>query len=634
MRLNGYVGTIEDREGYLYRDGKTEYKILIPSAATESEKYAAEELTLIFSYAGVSIETVTDENVCVDATAKYIALGNTVYFKALGVKLLQKEFKFDGFIIENVGETYVIKGVGDTGTCFGAYGFMEYIAGYRYYAPDEHAIADEAKQKTFRIKDIPTFFGRNAYSYYTHFDVDHGFRLRINGEYTYETREKKHGEGCPWSTLNDQSYATQILDFHKYAEKHPDWYVWHPDHATMDQTLSASFPQICYSKGLYDEEFYNTFIDNLINDYIIPQSDKQFFMLGMSDNTVFCECDKCKEEVEKYTRSGLAMRFVNKVAADVEKWRVENAPERVIFLVGFAYLTIFDAPVIEENGKLRPIDPSVVARDNVIIQYAPIRANYMYPLMDEEHNKNSRDAILGWKQIAKHMMIWDYRQDFGTQTFFFPTTTTAQVNNDLYAEIGVVDVFNQAQPFTAGSPFIFMDDFARARMHWNAKESYDELIHEFNLAYYKDACPEVEEYMHAFENYYPVMEKRGYVAVPGGGVATVKDFYTIPEMYAFKDILDRALTKANGIADERVREKVVTRVETLTLFYKFVLLLCFTKELDENEALDLIADLRRVSEKVGLKTFFRRVETEKYIAEAEKIVLGEIEETDMFPQRK
>ena len=178
MKLNGYKGTITPGQGWLYKDGKTDYQLLIPAQATESERFAAEELTWIFSLAGVTVETVTDEGVTADPTQKYIAIGNTVYFKSLGKKLTQKEFKFDGFLIESVGSTYVIKGVGDTGTCFGVYGFGEYVMGYRYYAEDEYTAAKEAKNLQLHIKDIPTFFGRNAFSHDTTYHLTHGFRLR------------------------------------------------------------------------------------------------------------------------------------------------------------------------------------------------------------------------------------------------------------------------------------------------------------------------------------------------------------------------------------------------------------------------------------------------------------------------
>ena len=38
MKLNGYIGTITDKEGYLYKNHKTDYKIVIPKNATVIEK--------------------------------------------------------------------------------------------------------------------------------------------------------------------------------------------------------------------------------------------------------------------------------------------------------------------------------------------------------------------------------------------------------------------------------------------------------------------------------------------------------------------------------------------------------------------------------------------------------------------
>ena len=55
MKLNGYTGTIETLDSWLYRDGKTEYAILLPENASEAERFAGRELTAIFEKAGVQI---------------------------------------------------------------------------------------------------------------------------------------------------------------------------------------------------------------------------------------------------------------------------------------------------------------------------------------------------------------------------------------------------------------------------------------------------------------------------------------------------------------------------------------------------------------------------------------------------
>lgn len=632
MKLNGYIGTITDKTDYLIKDGKTDYTILLPKDASEAEEYAALDMKEFFEYKKVEIKIEKEK--AKKTYDKVIAIGNTTLFKDLNLTLKSEEFKFDGYIIESVGSSYVIKGVGDTGTRFGVYGFAEYIMGYVFYTPDEYAIKEgDIKNKEFHIKDIPTFFGRNAYSYDTQYNNEYGFRLRINGEYC--ERSPRHGEGRPWSILNDQSNTDQILNCRVYYKDHPEWYVLHENEKDFDKP--CHLPQICYSKGLlHDSEggFFDTYVNNLINNFIIPESDKSFFMLGMSDNSTYCECEECKKAVAKYTRSGLAMKFVNKVADYVENWRKENAPDRVIYVVSFAYLSIFEPPVIEKKGKFIPVSDEVIARDNVIIQYAPIRANYKYPLTDEKHNGESKRSILGWSTVAKHMAVWDYRQDFGTQTFFYPTTVTAQENNDLYAKLGFMDIFNQAQPFTSGSPFMEMDNFARARIHWNAKENYKELCNEFMKAYYKDAHKEVAEYLHAFEKYYDVMEKRGWTGAIGSGAAVRKDLHTVKDMYDFKAILDKALVKAKNIKDVETRKKVIKRVEALTLFYKFVLVLCFPLEIEKSEAVEIVKDLGRICAESGLTLFYRRITSNEYLSDATAILEGKVTEaTRRFPLR-
>jgi len=631
MKLNGYTGTIAQRSGTLYADGKTSYQILIPEAATEAERFAAQELTDIFKLAGVTIATVTDAGIQPDSTAKYIALGNTVHFKALNRKLTQKEFKFDGFIIESFGETYIVKGVGDTGTCFGTYGFAEYAMGYRYYAEDEYTVNSSAPNLEFHIKDIPTFFGRNAFSHDTTYHPDHGFRLRINGEFCH--REPKHGEGSPWSTLHDQSNALQIMDFHKYRDDHPEWFYVRPENYYGKPPRSN--PQICFSKGMLSDSeggFFDTFMHNLLENYIIPQKDKMFFMLGMSDTHDFCMCPDCQREVAKYTRSGVSMRFVNKVADAVEAWRQENAPDRVIYLISFAYHTTFDAPVVFQNGKYIPVDESVVGRDNVIIQYAPIDANYLYDLLDETHNEKSRRSLLGWSAVAKHLAVWDYRQDFHSVVFPYPSATSAQANNNIYRDLGVMDIFNQAQRFCPGSPFIDMDNFARARLHWNADEDYDQLTDEFRKAYYKDAEPWVTAYLNAILDFYPVMVSRGWDAYTHRYAGHHSEYYTPEDLDSFKKILDKALDAAKQIADPAIREKVYNRVEVLTLWYKCVKLMVYSPELPREEALALLADVRQIVEKNHVEYYQMWNKTETYLQDAEDLILGKVtQETRKYP---
>ncbi len=628
MKRSGYTGTIASRAGMLYENGTTDYRILLPANPTVSEVFAAQELTRIFQKAGVEIETVR-EGEC-EAPGKVIALGRTTLFDALGVRMLTAEYKIDGYLIETVGDAHIICGVGDTGTCFGVYGFCEYAMGYRYYARDEWKVEIRAEEREFHIKDIPAFLGRNAYSYLTATDSDHGYRLRLNGDVV--KRFPRHGEATPWASLHDQSYALQIMDYMVYRKDHPDWYYL-PE-GWEELPPPKCYPQLCLSKAMTPDReggFFDTFVKNLIENYIIPEKDKIFFMLGLSDHNTVCRCDACREATEKYTVSGHAMRFTNMVADAVEAWRRENAPERLIYLVTFAYLSTFHPPVVEKDGAYFPVDESVIARDNVIVRNAPIRADYVYPLLDDEHNAASRASLLGWKAVAKHMAIWDYRQDFHSQVFPYPMYTTPKNIKD-YLELGVMDVFYQAQAFCEGSPFIEMDDFALSRLSWNSSEDYDELTDEFRRAYYDAAEPFVTEYLREIRRFHLTMKERGWTGMCHAHAAHRSDYYTPADPYRFKAILDKAEAAARAIPDPRRSAVVLGRVESLTLYYKGLLIDVFPHTLSRDDALELVSDVRRICRQCGLSCWAGWKATEDYLRDIEDLILGNVTpETRKYP---
>ena len=42
--------------------------------------------------------------------------------------------------------------------------------------------------------------------------------------------------------------------------------------------------QLCITTATYDEECFNTFTDNLINNYIAKEKEQKIFMLGINDH--------------------------------------------------------------------------------------------------------------------------------------------------------------------------------------------------------------------------------------------------------------------------------------------------------------------------------------------------------------
>jgi len=511
---------VEDTDTVFYQNGVSDYKIVLPADPNEEEVYAATEFNEIFKLAsGFTLNIINDQ--AVTENGRYISIGNTSILNSSGIKVKREELGSSGYIIKTVKNNVIIASYGHLGVIYGVYEFCKINLGYKYYATDEIKVEvkDSVNLKKFDYIDKPSFESRQVYSYetYTSRSIYNSHRLRLNG-YLSPTKHNL------WSSLLDQSYIRQLLKKETYQPIYEDWFWQQPGY-----NPSKYEPQICYSKALDDkkafdkgdwsEEDYNdgkhgmfwTLLYNLINDFIIPEQDKQYFMLGMSDNLFYCQCDKCVENNSKYTNSGTMMLFINAVAEEVEKWRLANAPEREIYIVTFAYYGMFEPPckkgndgnyLIDENGKYIPIDESLVALDNVMIRYTPIQANYMYNLLDEPHNKLERDSLLGWTSIAKNLCVWDYRVDFNCYILPYPQMFSAYDNLKLYYDYGFADVFNQGIKATAGTPFVKMDNYVRSQLLWDINQNYEELINDFMINYYKEGASCIKNYYEYLQMHY------------------------------------------------------------------------------------------------------------------------------------
>ena len=342
--------------GTFLKNGKSDYKILIPDNADFYEEYAAKEFKrLFFDATGVTLSIVKDSDEKItnwEENQAYFSLGNTQIFKTSGVSNDFNLLKRDGYRIVTKGKTLILIGGGGYGTVYAVYGFMERQFGYRYYHPEEVYIKKTADEelKEFDITDIPDFENRTGGNYYSGSDASVKYKGIADCAIRMRTFEfwGKMRDGKPfWGSWVHNHGA--YLDGRKYEKAHPDWY-------------SPELTQLCLS----NEEMWKEFAKNVIRR-VEKFTEQEYFGLGQEDAPTFCGCDRCKEQIKKYGKSGIMMRFTNYVAREVEKWRKENAPERKVYVGTLAYHLTGEPPVKkDENGKYVPLDPSVVAEDTLL----------------------------------------------------------------------------------------------------------------------------------------------------------------------------------------------------------------------------------------------------------------------------
>lgn len=583
------------------KNGESVYCI-IANTSDCAMQYAAEELQrLIALAANVTLEILERTN---GKKAIYLGTG-----KAMACEYSNR----NGFAIKTIDEDVYIDGVDKTGLLFGVYRFMELVAGYRYLASDETLMGDCVAFHELDIYDYPDFPNRDVYNYDTKLFPEHARRLFLSGG-NFSIQEPKYGEGSWWSNLWDQSLCDQLVDYREYMDKYPHWYYNNPT------TSGAPRIQLCYAEALYSREEYEkgdfseenyedgkhglfwTIVQKLITKYIAVQPEKQLFQLGMNDNMEFCTCERCTRDKELYGQSGVALRFVNAVADEVEKWRQANCPERKIYLTMFAYYATFDAPVKEVNGELVPLHESVKARDNVVIRFTPMAGFYMFPLTDKEHNPIIANALEGWSKVAKHFATWDYRIDFWSFIAPFPQWMGAKETIRAYYKYGFIDVMYQGCTQTTSTPFVALDNYVRSRFSWDTSQDYDEITRYFIENYYQEGSDCIKEYRAFLTEHYKMIHKtQDYKGHSHCGVTRRYNF-PFESIQRIENIFQKGYE-----AIEKVQEKDPTRYANLkmrldreSLFYRFMKVAFYPEHYTNEERIEEIGNFEKITNAVKL----------------------------------
>lgn len=593
--------TVSYTEYPLFANGTSKYRILLPAQPSAAEQYAAEELSSIFEES--TGKPLPIENEGGQAASSYISIGDTKAAEKAGIAVSEREMGNGGFVIRTEGENCFINANTEAGKIYGALFFAEKNLGYMYYSEDEirYTRYEDVMLGDFDLVYKPSFDGRNVYSYDTLYNSENAVHLRVNG--VVSSWDEKFGEASMWSSLHDMSNVFQLLYVKDYYNDHNGWFYLSPQYRDTDfsqmtdnecYTIVQKHSQLCYTEGYYEDDeggMFDTFVQNLIG-YIQREPDAKLFMLGMGDNEYFCDCDRCREDVEKYKESGVMIRFVNKVAKEIKRWLKEESgtPDREIYLVAFAYLTVMEPPVKYENRQPIPIDESVVAEDNVCIRIAPLtNSNFYWTIDDADHNTFMRNNIAGWQQIASNFSIWDYRVYYHNVVAPYPYWNTVKTNLQVYKDMNVIDVYHQGIAQTSGVPFGRMDDYVRSRLLYNLDADVNALMNDFIDAYYKQAAPYIREYLAYLRTYY---ENHVVPAGYSGSVYTTvftTEFWSLECLLSIKNIFDKAYESISGLPEEEF-EKMKGRIDVESRFYRFGLLELYSSYFTKDEIAQMIDD--------------------------------------------
>jgi hypothetical protein len=601
----GETPSVSDTSFDLVKDGKSDYKILISSEATDTEKYASGELVSFFKQAtGVTLPIVMDTG-DMDENNKYISIGDTSLFEESGMKVSLSELGADGFKIKTYGNSVILNAAEEGGKLYSVYDFMEEQIGFEVYAANEIYVdtIKDRKLKDFDVTEVPDFEGRDVHDVVYGNNATFASRKRLRGVIT--SFSSAQGNGSVWSrTL--WCHSTHILlrpSLHLSA--HRDWF-------------SVNEKDICYGTGIEDspngELMRQTMFESL-KYYIEIAPKAKYFMIGLEDDSGYCGCSKCMTANKLYSghnnrMSGTMVVFVNKMARMVKAWLQDTYPERAdqVVIGMFAYQNSLQPPV-EKNYATGEYTyhKDVVPDSNVMIRFAPISAVYSKPMTDPVANKETEEIMKGWRALGANMSVWSYSCPFGAYLYPAYNWHNMQDNYRIFLEYGVTDVLDQGPRDSAILPFQAMRDYVQAELLWDVDQDINVLIDSFMENYYKDAAPYVKQYFNLINANYALMEKtKGYSWKPGPWESrdqALAEYYPKAYLNSCLDLLAQAKKAAEKIENESTRRAVMERLEKEELSPRYIVIEQYKEYYDDATLRAMFTNFQSDANRLGLSYY-------------------------------
>ena len=444
---------------WLFRNGKSDYRIVLDRQASPSEKKAAEELQMYIKQISGAQLPITD-----DATSRgrriFVGFGSAV----ADITGAQKPKADDeGFTYRTVGKDLLIYGGAQRGSMYGVFSFLEDELGVKWLTPKCTVVPSMQKYALPRLdrSEKPAL----ALRYDGHFAVER--------EPVWSAHNKENMKWNP--TQNDYGNIEAYWNAHTMGQLLPsgEFFEKHPEYFSLRDGKRIPNGQLCLSNPEVLEICKTRLADVMRKNPLF-----RIYSLSQNDNFSFCQCPECTAIAEQYGgQSGLMVWFVNQVADAVR----DEFPDK--FVGTFAYQYTRQPP------------KGIVPRNNVVIRLCSIECCFAHPLTAGcPQNQAFMNDMERWAEIAPHLFIWDYIVDYAQYISPWPNFQVLGPNIEAIRKNKAIGIYEEAQYQSNGAEFEEMKAWVTTKLLWNPLLDTDSLVKVFIDGYYGKAAPMVMDY--------------------------------------------------------------------------------------------------------------------------------------------
>ncbi len=579
---------------YLVKNGTTAFSIVVPTAATALESYAAEELQKYLQLAtGATFSIVTEGNL--GKGVPFISVGETA--EGIEKRTVMAEQAFD---IQTTDENNIyLIGSDDYGTLFAVYEFLEQYVGWDCIAVDEVIYKNVASAYVLNLNmtDAPDFGMRIVGNTQAYNDSKLAYLFRFI---------RAHGEGMTavngYYYLNVFAYLapTTYNVSTKTATYHPKWY-------SKENVTDITTLQLCYTAHGVAAEYtamLNAAADVLWTTVEGATAEKINVQFSAYDNVYWCECSACAAAKTKYgSESGAVVKFCNDLRAQLDKKMTAAGDTREVNLLFFAYLAAEAAPV-KKNAD-GSYTPTIKCADGVSVFYAPVYGDYVYSMGTNDFEgvslrtklaTNYNEYMKAWSVVSEKIYLWIYGTNY--KTYFLPYNTFDSIQGTLQAaaNYNVAYIFEEGQHYDstpAPTGFTYLKDYLYSKLAWDVNADVGELTDKFFANYFGEAATYMRIYYNSVRQ--TCEEQKSKSGFQGGVFSDYlkTDFWPETRIAYWEDLIENAYTDISGLktSDPDRYAVLANRINIESLAARFIKLYLYPSSCTAAELASFKADV-------------------------------------------
>jgi len=450
--------------------GQAKVAILTQPGATETERYAAEELARwLKELTGATFEMrEAAPGSGGGAPENALVVGQGPLASRLAPDVDPAQLGGEEWVLRTTGgNCLLLMGGRPRGTLYAVYRFLQEHAGIRWWTPWAVHVP---KRPTFAVGDLretkkPAFESRDPF-WYSAFNADWAARNLSNSQSASLT--EKHGGSILYKGFVHTFYPLVPPD--KHFATHPEWY------SLIGGERKVQGGQLCTSNPELRD-----FITEQVRTWLKETPEARIVSISQNDWYGACQCPACKAIDEREgTPCGSVLEMVNYVARKL-------GPE----FPNVAFDTLAYQYTRAAPRTLRP-------EPNVIVRLCSIECDFSRPLEDPKSKVNTAFArdIRDWSRVSQRLYIWDYTTNFAHYALPHPNWFSLGPNLRFFHRHGVRGVFEQGAYQSHGGEMAEMRAWVLAQLLRDPYQDDRKLIREFLEGYYgRAAAKPIGEYL-------------------------------------------------------------------------------------------------------------------------------------------